>query len=156
MLLSVPHGQRIRQHLRRQPNVLVNTPPYSGGPGFKSRSGDRLSWLKFSWFSSVPQRKCWDSTFKSDWTTGRSRFDPRKGQEIFPLASVTRPALGSTQPPVQWVPGILFPGAKRGRGVTLTTHTHLVPRSWMSRSYTSSPPCASTGVLWYCFTSIFK
>jgi len=24
-----------------------------------------------------------------------------------------------------------FPGAKRGRGVTLTTHSHLVPRSGM-------------------------
>jgi hypothetical protein len=32
-----------------------------------------------------------------------------------------------------------FPGAKRGQGVTLTTHPHLVPRSRMSRSYTSSP-----------------
>jgi hypothetical protein len=29
------------------------------------------------------------------------------------------------------------------RGVTLTTHPHLVPRSWMSTSYTSSPPNAS-------------
>jgi hypothetical protein len=36
-----------------------------------------------------------------------------------------------------------FPGAKRGRGVTLTTHPHLVPRSRMSSSYTSSPPSAS-------------
>jgi hypothetical protein len=35
-----------------------------------------------------------------------------------------------------------FPGAKRGRGVTLTTHPHIVPRSGMSRSYTSSPPQA--------------
>jgi hypothetical protein len=33
-----------------------------------------------------------------------------------------------------------FPGAKRGRGVTLTTHPHLVPWSGMSRSYTSTPP----------------
>jgi hypothetical protein len=31
---------------------------------------------------------------------------------------------------------------KRSRGVTLTTHPHLVPRSIMSRSYTSSPPSA--------------
>jgi hypothetical protein len=33
-------------------------------------------------------------------------------------------------------------GAKRGRGVTLTTHPHLMPRSRMSRSYISSPPSA--------------
>jgi hypothetical protein len=79
----------------------------------------------------------------SGWRTGRSRFDPRQGQRIFPLASVSRPALGPTQPPVQWVPGVFSPEAKSGRGVTLTTHPHLVPRSWMSRSYTSSPPSAS-------------
>jgi hypothetical protein len=28
-------------------------------------------------------------------------------KRIFPLASVSRPALGLTQPPVQWVPGVL-------------------------------------------------
>jgi hypothetical protein len=55
---------------------------------------------------------------------------------------VSRPALGPTQPPVQWVPGVLSPGVKRGRGVTLTTHPHLVPRSRMSGSYISSPPSA--------------
>jgi alkanesulfonate monooxygenase SsuD/methylene tetrahydromethanopterin reductase-like flavin-dependent oxidoreductase (luciferase family) len=62
------------------------------------------------------------------WTTGRSGFDPRQGQRIFPLASVSRPALGPTQPPVHWVLGVLSPELKRGRGVTLTTHPHLVPR----------------------------
>jgi hypothetical protein len=43
-------------------------------------------------------------------------------------------SLGPTQPPVQWVSGV-----KRGRGVTLTTQPHLMPRSILSRSYTSSP-----------------
>jgi hypothetical protein len=38
-----------------------------------------------------------------------------------------------------------FPGAERGRGVTLTTHPHLVSRSRMSRSYISSPPQAPPG-----------
>jgi hypothetical protein len=38
------------------------------------------------------------------------------------------------------------PGVKRGRGVTLTTHPYLVPRSLMSRSYTSSPPKRLHGV----------
>jgi hypothetical protein len=39
---------------------------------------------------------------------------------------LSRPALGPTQPPVQWVPG-LSPGIKSGRGVTLTPHPFLVP-----------------------------
>jgi hypothetical protein len=39
--------------------------------------------------------------------------------------------------------GVLSPGVKRGQGVTLITNLHLVPRLSMSRSYTSSPPCAS-------------
>jgi hypothetical protein len=39
-----------------------------------------------------------------------------------------------------------FPGTKRGRGVTLTTHPHVVQMSRMSRSYTSSPPKHHHGV----------
>jgi hypothetical protein len=31
--------------------------------------------------------------------------------------------------------------------VTLATHPHLLPRSWMSWSYTFSPPCATAGLL---------
>jgi hypothetical protein len=57
------------------------------------------------------------------WTTGRSKFDLRQWQEIFPISSASRPALGPTQPPVQWVPVVLCPGVKRGWCVTLTTHT---------------------------------
>jgi hypothetical protein len=34
------------------------------------------------------------------------------GARIFPIASVSRPALEPTQPPVQWVPGVLSPGVK--------------------------------------------
>jgi hypothetical protein len=36
-----------------------------------------------------------------------------------------------------------FPGLKRGRGATLTSHPRLVPRARMSRSYTYSPPTPS-------------
>jgi hypothetical protein len=60
------------------------------------------------------------------WTIGRSRFDPRQGQRVFLLAPASRPALGPTQPPIQWVPGVLSPGVKLGQSVMLTTHSHLV------------------------------
>jgi hypothetical protein len=38
---------------------------------------------------------------------GRPWFDPRQRQMIFRLASVSRPAVMPTQPPVEWVPEIL-------------------------------------------------
>jgi hypothetical protein len=77
------------------------------------------------------------SDYRLDRATG---FDSRQRQRIFPLTSVSKPVLRPTQPPVRWVPGVLSPGLKGSQGVTLTTHPHLVPRSWLSRSYTSSLP----------------
>jgi hypothetical protein len=59
--------------------------------------------------------------------------------KIFSCSSVSRPGLWPTQPAVQWVPGVLSPGVKRDRSVTLTTHPHPVPR-WRTRSSSSSPP----------------
>ena len=51
------------------------------------------------------------------------------GDEIF---RPFRPAMGPTQPPVQWVPG-LSRGVKCGRGMLLTTPPLIVPLSWKSR-----------------------
>jgi hypothetical protein len=41
---------------------------------------------------------------------------PGTDEMIFPLASVSRQALGPTQPPVQWVLRGRFPGAKARPG----------------------------------------
>jgi hypothetical protein len=34
-------------------------------------------------------------------------------RKIFLFSTASRPAVESTQPPIQWVPGALFPGVKR-------------------------------------------
>jgi hypothetical protein len=70
------------------------------------------------------------------WTTQRSKFNTqqtRKDISSSPCSDRLRgpPNLGG---------GGLSSGIKRGQGVTLITHPHLVPRSRMSRIYTSSPP----------------
>jgi len=40
--------------------------------------------------------------------------------------------MGPTQPPIQWVRGGALSWGQSGRGVQLTTHLHLEPRSRMS------------------------
>jgi hypothetical protein len=62
-----------------------------------------------------------------DWGS-RVRF--LAGLGIFLFITVSRTALGSIQPPIQWVPRALSLGVKRP-GCELTTHLHLVPKSRM-------------------------
>jgi hypothetical protein len=153
-------GQRLSNHfkfigVRNKVAVLIaHWPPFPYLPykilvgSFKARDlledldgeGKYFSLNNKLWGAGVVQSVLCLTT---DWTTG---FDPRQRQRIFPLASSSRPTLEPTQPPVQWVPGVLSPGVKRGRGVTLTTHPHLVPRLRMSRSNTSSHPKRLHGV----------
>jgi hypothetical protein len=74
------------------------------------------------------------------------------GAKDLPLTSVSTPALSPPppQPPVQWVPGVLSLGQSAAGGMTLTTHSHLVPRLRM-RSYTSPHPKRPHGVKRDCF-----
>jgi hypothetical protein len=61
----------------------------------------------------------------TDWTTG---VRPPEKTKVFSVASVSRPDLRPTQPPIQ-----------KARSVTLITYPHLVPMSRMSRSYNPLP-----------------
>jgi hypothetical protein len=58
----------------------------------------------------------------TDWMTGRSGFDPRQMQRIFSSSLCVH--TGSEAHPASCTMGTggPFPGANRGRGVTLTTH----------------------------------
>jgi hypothetical protein len=67
-------------------------------------------------------------------------FDSWRGLGNFLFATASRPALGPTQPPIQWVPGILSLRVKRpGREAH---YSHLVPKSKNEWSYTSTPQYA--------------
>ena len=57
----------------------------------------------------------------------------------------SRPTLGPTQPHIEWVLGVL-PCGWSGRGVPLTTHSHLSPRLKKECSYTSTPPLGFSGL----------
>jgi hypothetical protein len=80
-------------------------------------------------------------------TTGYGLDDRRVGvgvpvQSRIPLFSTSfRPALGITQPPIQWVPGVISPGVKRrGHEANHSPPPRAeVKKIWI---YTSTPPYA--------------
>jgi hypothetical protein len=67
-------------------------------------------------------------------------FGSQQGLGIFVFTTASKPALGPTQPPIQWVPGAISLVVKRG-GVRLTTHLQLVPRPRMCGAI---PPLSNT------------
>jgi hypothetical protein len=68
----------------------------------------------------------------------RPEFDCRQGLGFLILATVSRPASGPTQPPIQRIPAALFPGVKRpGREAY---HSHPSSDDVKNAcSYTSTP-----------------
>ena len=77
----------------------------------------------------------------SDWLrAGRFGIESRWGGGDFPHLS--RPVLGSTQPPVQWVPGLSRGKERPGRDADPSP----LPVLWFKKkySYTSTPPMGRT------------
>jgi hypothetical protein len=71
------------------------------------------------------------------WTVRVLGFDSQQGLGIFLFTTVFRMALRPTQPPIQWVPGVLSLGVKRPGHEA--DHSHIVPRSKNEWNYTSIP-----------------
>jgi hypothetical protein len=84
------------------------------------------------------------------WSTGRMigglGFDSRWGLGIFLFTTASGTVLGPTQPPIQWVPGVLSLGVKRpGPEADHSPPSSAeVKNKW---SYTSTPPIRLHGVV---------
>jgi hypothetical protein len=76
------------------------------------------------------------------WTIGVLGFDYRRGLGIFLFAIASRTALGSTQPPLQWVPGSLSLGVKRlGREAVHSPPSSVEVKEWVELYlYSSNTP----------------
>jgi hypothetical protein len=85
---------------------------------------------------------------------GWTRFDPRQRQEHFSSNLCVQTSSGAHPASCTMDNGGPFSGGKERPGRDADHSPHLLPNRWMSRSYTSSPPCASIGVLWDCFASV--
>jgi hypothetical protein len=88
-----------------------------------------------------------EQSLATDWTTGRSRFDPRQVQEDFSSSLCVQTDSGAHPASCTMGSGVLYPGVKLGLGVTLTTQPHLVPRSRRSRS--AFVACSGTALHFY-------
>jgi hypothetical protein len=68
------------------------------------------------------------------------------------ILTIMQPAIGSTQPPIQYVPGVLSPGVKSGRVVMLITHPLLVQRL---RKRGAIPPLPPKRLSWHVAVQLY-
>jgi hypothetical protein len=86
------------------------------------------------------------------WTTGQLRFDPWQRQEDFSSNLCVQTSSGAQSASCTMGTGGPFPKTKEQPGCeTDHSSSHLVLRSRMSRSYTSSPPKHLCGMQWNSF-----
>jgi hypothetical protein len=72
-------------------------------------------------------------------------FESRQGLGIFLFTTASRPALGPTQPPIQWVPGALSLGVKRpGRQADYSPVSSAEVKECMDLYFHSTPQYART------------
>jgi hypothetical protein len=122
-------------------NIIFTSTPRSSNRSLPFKFSKLKCYTNFSHPLCVLHAPPISSSFilSSQYLAQNTNYKSPAGAKVSLLASASRPALGPTQPPVQWVPAVLSSGVMRGRGVTLTTHPHLVPRSRTNRA-TPPPP----------------
>jgi hypothetical protein len=78
--------------------------------------------------------------------TGQVGLNSQQGQGVFLFATTSRPALGPTQPPNQWVLEALSPGVKQlvGCEAFYSPSTAEIKNAWI---YTATPPYVF--MIWY-------
>jgi hypothetical protein len=69
--------------------------------------------LTFNGLHGVTPQQTELSRYSNGLGAGSPGFYSRKEQEMFPIPTASRPALGLTRPPNQWVPRALTAGVKR-------------------------------------------
>jgi hypothetical protein len=96
-------------------------------------------WLTTFRRNTLPPRSRYSDKLLAGRSRGRSSSPSRAQNFLFSTSS--RRSLGSTQPPIQWVPGTLSPGVKwQGREADHSSPANAeVNKMWI---YTSTPPYA--------------
>jgi hypothetical protein len=94
--------------------------PLGGATICGALSTVRMRWPKLQTYSSE-KLIYWPGYLAADLTNGETGFESRQEQQSFHFSTPFRPATGSIQPPVQWLPAALSV-----KGIKLTTYLHLV------------------------------
>jgi hypothetical protein len=101
---------------------------------------NKINYLKVSWDSSV-------GIATDYWLDDREiGVESRRGLGIFLLTIASRPVLGPTQPPIEWVTGVISLATKRP-GREADTHLHLVQTIRMGGAISPFPQCVF--MAWY-------
>jgi hypothetical protein len=118
------------------PNIFLS-PLFSNTLGV-SGSDNNIDWLKLcSDEGAVIAQSVYH--WATGWTIGVLGFDSRRGLGNFFFTTVSRTALGPTQPPIQWLPGALSLGVKRpGREADNSPQCSAEVKEWVEL-YLHSP-----------------
>jgi hypothetical protein len=125
------------------PHHYYHTPPYPQPSGHGLKIAQCTMPLLLSFRAAIFQSV---QRWAKGWTIGVLGFDSWRGVGIFLFTTAYRTALGPTQPPIQWISGVLSLGVRwPGREADHSTISSAEAKNaWR---YTSTPPTRLHGVV---------